>query len=315
LSRRLERHFEAAVRSIKTSEPIAQVDIRTLPESQVPTQETISMNAKTVDRPLATSPAKHPIGSGADRRDFCRVKIVARVHVRGGVGTLDAFEDMAKSIDVTRNGLLWSSSRGGYWVGQILDVMFPYWTSPAAINLARKARVVRNMLQPDFRYAVAVHFDGREDASGSRVSTPYPDQVNVLVVESNPVIARGTRDLLEQDGYRVVVASTAEQALDILQGDTPDVLLAEAEGRGISGTELCAIVKKTLRLKHIPVILLTSSALPSDYSAGYRAGAIVCVPTPCKPEHLQRAVYLLAPPPANRSIYSARINMATFVRS
>ncbi len=260
--------------------------------------------------------AKHPIGSGADRRDYCRVKIAARVHVCGGVGTIDAFEDMAKSIDVTRSGLLWSSSRGGYWVGQILDVTFPYWTTHGAINLARKAKVVRNMLQPDFSYSVAVHFEPkRDDAAGLRPPAPCPTHVRVLVVESNPSIARRTRDALEQDGYQVLVASSVHQALDILQGETPDVLLAEAECPGISGRDLCAIVKKTQRLQHIPVVLLTSSALPSDYSAGYRAGAMVCVPTPCEPQRLQRAVRLLAPPPANKSGYSARLDLAAFVRS
>lgn len=63
---------------------------------------------------------------------------------------------MARSVDATRDGLLFMSPRGGYWVGQVLQVAFPYWTVPGAINVARPARVVRNSLLPDFRHAVAV---------------------------------------------------------------------------------------------------------------------------------------------------------------
>jgi CheY-like chemotaxis protein len=263
------------------------------------------------------SPAKHPIGTGADRRRRCRAKIVGRVHARGGVGTLDLFEDVGKSIDVSLDGVLWSTSRGGYWVGQVLEVTFPYWTSPTAINQARTARVVRNLLLPDFNYAVAVQFEkGASAANGNPLTTARrPDQVRVLGVEADPSVASALRILFEQDGYQVVLVSTGQQALDILESDTPDVLIAEAEGNGVTGRELCAIAKKNLRLKHIPVILLTNSALPSDYSANYRAGAVVCMMRPCEPQRLRNAVHLVAPPPGQRSAYSAGFNLSAFVRT
>lgn len=51
----------------------------------------------------------------------------------------------------------------------------------------------------------------------------------------------------------------------MLSTDTPDVLLAVAESGDISGQDLCAIVKKSARLQHIPVFLLMHSARPADY--------------------------------------------------
>lgn len=274
----------------------------------------ITSKSRTSDNPAA--PAKHPIGTGADRRRRCRARVVGRVHARGGVGTLDLFEDVGKSIDVSLDGILWSTSRGGYWVGQFLEVTFPYWTSPTAINQARRARVVRNLLLPDFSYAVAVEFDkGASAANGNPLTARRPDQVRVLGVEADPSIANALRVLFEQDGYQVVLVSTGQQALDILESDTPDVLIAEAEGQGITGRELCAIAKKNVRLRHIPVILLTNSALPSDYSASYRAGAVVCMMRPCEPQRLRNAVHMVAPPPGQRSSYSAAFNISAFVRT
>jgi CheY-like chemotaxis protein len=285
------------------------------PESQPTIMETALTNSEVL-APKSVAPLKHPIGSAADRRNRFRAKIVGKVHIRGSVGTLDAFEDLGKSIDVTRDGILLSTSRGGYWVGQFLDVTFPYWTAPTAINAARKAKVVRNLLLPDFRYAVALHFEQPgKDETAIHLASPFANQVRVLGVESDPAMAGALRNLLEHDGYHVVLVSTAQQALDILQNDTPDVILAEAEGGPVSGRELCTVVKKNLRLQHIPVILLTNSALPSDYSASHRAGAMVCIRKPCDPERLQRAVHLLAPPPGHRSVYSARFNMSAFVRT
>ncbi len=165
------------------------------------------MNPKTVPAPDVTPQPKPPTGSGKDRRKRCRAKIVGRVHIRGGVGTLDLFEDVGKTVNVTRDGLLLTTSRGGYWVGQILDVMFPYWTTPTAINVARRAKVVRNILMPDSHYAVAVQFE-QENANGGEPSiAPGPKQVRVLAVEADPALARAMRDVLEQDGYQVVIVS------------------------------------------------------------------------------------------------------------
>ena len=80
-------------------------------------------------------------------------------------------------------------------------------------------------------------------------------------------MAYGIRSMLEHDGYNVVIVSSACDALSILATETPDALLIEAEGQDICGTDLCAIVKTNPRLQHIPIIFLTSSALPSDYAA------------------------------------------------
>lgn len=238
------------------------------------------------------------------------------MHIRGGIGTLEMFEDVAQSIDVTRDGLLLLTSRGGYWVGQTLHVTFPYRPVPGAINVARRAKVIRNQAQPPFRYAVAVQFEQSETAgAGSLAVAPASGHVRVLGVESDPGVACAIRDLLEQDGYQVVIVSSAQEALDVLQAHTPDVVFAQAEGGRLSGRDLCITVKGTLRLQHIPVILMTNSALPSDYSASHRAGAVMCIRIPCEPERLQRAVHLVARPPTHRSAYSGVFNMSSFTRT
>lgn len=58
----------------------------------------------------------------------------------------------------------------------------------------------------------------------------------------------------EYDGYQVVPVSTGQQALDRVEDDTPEMRIAEAEGLGAIGREICAIMKKNIRLRHIPVI-------------------------------------------------------------
>jgi CheY-like chemotaxis protein len=258
-----------------------------------------------------------PAKTGAERRKRKRAMFAVPVQIRGGVGTLEVFEDIVSSLDVSRDGLLLATSRGGYSVGQKLHVSCPYWAVPTAINVPRNAQVIRNVLLPNFSYALALQFlpGACEEGPWVMPASPFPNQVRVLCVGSDSVAARALREILEKDGYHVVIVSSTQEALDILHGETPDVILAEAEGQEISGKDLCAIVKTCPRLQHIPVILLTTSALPSDYATSHQIGAVVCMSIPCKPERIRSAIHLVAPPPALCSVYSARFNVSSFVRT
>jgi CheY-like chemotaxis protein len=145
----------------------------------------------------------------------------------------------------------------------------------------------------------------------------HPFRTRCGCFASNQIpVPRALCDILEKDGYHFAAVSTAKEALDILRTEAPDVILAEAEcqGQEISGKDLCAIVETCRRLQHISVILLTSYALPSDYVTSYQIGAVVCMTIPCKPERLRSAIHLVAAPPALCSVYSARFNVASFVR-
>lgn len=257
-----------------------------------------------------------PAATFRDRRGRARVKVAMRAHVRGGIGTLEVFEDVGKTLDVSRDGLLMETTRGGYWVSQALLVTCPYSTAPTAINEARRARVLRSVLLPNFRFAIALRFDRTVLEDGVAYwSSPSPSPVRVLGVESDTGLSRVMCGLLEHDGYHVVFVESARQALEILRDEVPDVLVAEVEGGDICGHDLCAIVKKSERLRHIPVILTTESALPSDYASSHRLGAVMCMKRPCEPVRLQRAIHLVAAPPGLRSVYSSRFNVSGFVRT
>jgi hypothetical protein len=57
--------------------------------------------------------------SGIERRRRKRAKISAQVHVRA-INSPEPFEEVCKSEDVSRDGLLFMSARAGYWKGQEL---------------------------------------------------------------------------------------------------------------------------------------------------------------------------------------------------
>jgi CheY-like chemotaxis protein len=267
----------------------------------------------------ANATCRSSAAAGAvERRRRKRAKITAQVHVRG-LNSPEPFEEVCKSIDVSRDGLLFTAARAGYWKGQRLEVTFPYSTAAAALNTAQQAEIVR-VVEQDGRYAIAVQFINAKSelaagasaakldpsiAGGAAASNGTKQQSVVLIVESDPKTADIMRNVLSSDGYTVVIVPTAQQALDILRNTVPAVFLAEVEGTDMSGHDLCLIIKRNDRLQRVPVILLTKSAQPADYSASHQLGAVVCMAKPFKPERLLHVVRLVSPPPTQKSAYGA----------
>jgi CheY-like chemotaxis protein len=265
---------------------------------------------------------------GIERRRRRRAKITAQVLVRAAESvTSKGFREVCTTIDVSRDGLQLLARQAGYWKGQHVQVTFPYSTEPAAIHNEQPAEIVRVQELPGKRYAVALHFHAaRIEAKGERKGAtayagdthlprsyapepsaqPSRPQSLVLALESDPRSAEAMRGLLQQDGYTVVVVSTAKEALHILRSAVPAVFVAEVESQDVTGHELCQTIKSDARLQRVPVILLTRSAKPADYTASHQLGAVVCMAKPFKPERLLHVVRLVAPPPNAQSAYSGR---------
>ena len=96
---------------------------------------------------------------GIERRRRKRAKITAQVHMRAA-NTPEPFEEICKSVDVSRDGLLVTSARAGYWKGQRLDVTFPVFhsRSRAEFLAARRSRARRRTRRP-LRRGIAIHND------------------------------------------------------------------------------------------------------------------------------------------------------------
>jgi PAS domain S-box-containing protein len=97
--------------------------------------------------------------------------------------------------------------------------------------------------------------------------------VHVLVVEDSPTQAAALVAALEDGGYRVTLARGGEEALELLQARTPDVVVSDVVMPGqVDGYELCRRIKGG-PLHDTPVLLLTSLADPLDIIRGLEVGA------------------------------------------
>jgi CheY-like chemotaxis protein len=99
---------------------------------------------------------------------------------------------------------------------------------------------------------------------------------NILLVEDNAADVRLTREVLRHSARNLAlhVARDGEQALAMLkQPPEPDLVLLDLNLPRLHGRDVLARMKADPRLKHIPVIVLSTSGADSDVAACYQLHA------------------------------------------
>jgi two-component system cell cycle response regulator len=80
----------------------------------------------------------------------------------------------------------------------------------------------------------------------------------VLLVEDNAKVVKQLSLILGQKGYRIVVATSVEEATTLLNGFVPDLILLDYLLPVRNGGELITALKNNERFADIPVIVITS---------------------------------------------------------
>jgi CheY-like chemotaxis protein len=95
------------------------------------------------------------------------------------------------------------------------------------------------------------------------------DMKSVLYVEDDHLCRTLVRTILSREGYTVIEATTAMQALSLVESNRPDLIIMDIYLPGeINGIEAAARIKSSPDSQHIPVV-----ALSSDYQIGKQKSA------------------------------------------
>ncbi|MFC9918334.1 response regulator [Agromyces binzhouensis] len=85
------------------------------------------------------------------------------------------------------------------------------------------------------------------------------DPITVLAVDDLPQNLRLLDAVLTPRGYRVITASSGEEALDLLPASGADLVLLDILMPGIDGYEVCRRIRSTPGLEFLPVVMITAS--------------------------------------------------------
>jgi DNA-binding NarL/FixJ family response regulator len=119
--------------------------------------------------------------------------------------------------------------------------------------------------------------------------SPAIQRHSILVVDDALDTLRMLCDALTAEGYAVLAARDAQEALERLEIVIPDGILLDAVMPGMDGFELCRTLKATPHWAHIPVVFMTGLSDTEQILKGFTSGGVDYVVKPLRlPEVLVR---------------------------
>ncbi|CAG1018474.1 Transcriptional regulatory protein WalR [Burkholderiaceae bacterium] len=102
----------------------------------------------------------------------------------------------------------------------------------------------------------------------------------ILIADDEPNIVISLEYLLKRDGYDVLVARDGQEALDMMQLTTPDLVLLDVMLPRVSGFHVCQKIRENPAWSHVRVIMLTAKGRDVEMSKGMALGADIYVTKP-----------------------------------
>jgi DNA-binding NtrC family response regulator len=107
---------------------------------------------------------------------------------------------------------------------------------------------------------------------------------NILVVDDDPDIREVLKDRLESLGYRVLVAASGAEGLELLEKQNPQIVLLDIEMPAMSGLETLKEIRK--RELDITVVMITAYGTIERAVEAMKEGAYDFIPKPFEPDHV-----------------------------
>jgi len=108
----------------------------------------------------------------------------------------------------------------------------------------------------------------------------------ILVVDDESTIRDLAQMILEDAGYRVVLAQNGKEALQKIQAEAPDLVLLDMVMPEMSGLEVCKRLKSDPKTKLIPVVMFTVLGRDTDVEKAKQGGCDSYFVKPFTPSYL-----------------------------
>ena len=95
----------------------------------------------------------------------------------------------------------------------------------------------------------------------------------ILVVDDSITTRTLEKNILENAGYRVVIAANGQEAWGLVQHESLDIVVSDVAMPRMDGFQLTEQIKADPRFEDLPVLLVTSLETPQDKIRGLEAGA------------------------------------------
>jgi DNA-binding response OmpR family regulator len=113
----------------------------------------------------------------------------------------------------------------------------------------------------------------------------------IVVVDDEPGVGAAVREVLAAEGYAVEAPGDARAALPELIRAVPDLVILDVGMPGMSGWELCAILRRQSTTRGVPILFLTGRQELKDRITAMQLGGSDYLAKPFGADELRRKVH------------------------
>jgi two-component system, sensor histidine kinase and response regulator len=163
-------------------------------------------------------------------------------------------------------------------------------------QLGLSASLTKPIRQNELRDAIARSLDRRTHQAPPRTvasvverrTTKSATALRVMLAEDNAVNQRLATRLLEKRGHHVTIASNGQEALDLLDRGSYDLVLMDVQMPLLDGLEATRLIREREKRSgcHQPIVALTAHAVKGDKERCEQAGMDGYLAKPIRPQEL-----------------------------
>ena len=117
----------------------------------------------------------------------------------------------------------------------------------------------------------------------------------ILIIEDNEQNLYLLKFLLEKHGLEVIEAYDGPQGIEAARESQPDLVLLDIQLPGMDGYEVARALRRDVLPAEVPIVAVTSYAMPGDREKAEAAGCIGYLEKPITPEKFVRDISVFLP--------------------
>ncbi|MEP7185876.1 MAG: response regulator [Rhodanobacter sp.] len=109
---------------------------------------------------------------------------------------------------------------------------------------------------------------------------------NILIIDDSPTDIRVFTTLLERAGHHIAAVSSAEEGIERVRGELPDLIIMDVIMPGMNGFQATRTLTRDPVTADVPIVMITTKSMETDRVWGLRQGARAFITKPVNEKEL-----------------------------
>ncbi|TAM23283.1 MAG: response regulator [Rhodanobacter sp.] len=118
---------------------------------------------------------------------------------------------------------------------------------------------------------------------------------NILIIDDSPTDVRVFTTLLERAGHAVQSVGTAEEGIERVRAEQPDLVIMDVIMPGMNGFQATRTLSRDPVTANVPIVMISTKSMETDRVWGMRQGAKAFITKPVNEKDLLACINDLLP--------------------